>query len=234
MLNDLEGCDLIVIPELANSGYNFHSRNQALEASEEVPGGPFSDFILKKAREMETCIVAGVCEREGKSLFNTAIVAGPEGFIGKYRKLHLFMNEKDIFEPGHDRPAVYDLGGFRIGVQICFDYLFPEPWRMLAGGGADIICHPSNLITENAYRTLPAQALMNKVFIVTANRIGAERELQFCGRSVVHDPSGAVIFKASGDHEETGVTTFDTLLSKNKLITPRNHVFNDRREDIYH
>lgn len=233
LFNRLDECELIVLPELSSSGYNFISAQQAFESSESLDGGEFCHFILEMAATRNAYIVAGVNEREGKNLFNTAILAGPEGMIGKYRKIHLFMNEKDIFQPGDKMPEVYQLNGFRTGIQICFDYLFPEPWRYLSEKGADIVCHPSNLITENAYRTLPAQALMNRVFIVTANRTGTDRDLSFCGKSVVYGTRGEVLYMSPEKPDDVAVVNINPLQARDKKITSRNHVFTDRREDLY-
>jgi predicted amidohydrolase len=116
---------------------------------------------------------------------------------------------------------------------ICFDYLFPEPWRIMAQKGADLICHPSNLLTENAHRCLPGISLMNRIYIATANRTGTERGITFNGRSVITDPTGIITRMASPDKDEVISFEIDTQLSGNKMITPRNHVFDDRRPEYY-
>jgi predicted amidohydrolase len=143
------------------------------------------------------------------------------------------MNEKDIFQPGDSDLKVYDLGGFRIGMMICFDYLFPEPWRLLAEKGADLVCHPSNLLTENPRKCAPGLALMNRIYIATANRIGQERGLQFNGCSFFTSPEGVIGPMAAPDKEEVLYLPLDVARSANKMVTPRNHVFNDRRPDKY-
>ena len=178
-------------------------------------------------------IVSGINEREGEKLYNSAILVGPGGYVGKFRKIHLFMNEKDIFQKGDAGLPVFDLGGFKTGIMICFDYLFPEPWRIMAEKGADIICHPSNLLTENPHRCLPGIALMNRIYVATANRTGEERGIRFNGQSFFTDPTGAV--KNMLSVSEPGITTLEinTDLSRNKMITARNHVFDDRRPESY-
>ena len=143
------------------------------------------------------------------------------------------MNEKDIFQHGNAGLPVFDLGDFKIGMMICFDYLFPEPWRIMAQKGADIVCHPSNLLTENAHRCLPGLSLMNRIYIATANRIGTDRGITFNGMSLFTDPAGRIIEMASQDKNEVITTEIDTQLSGNKMITSRNHVFNDRRPEAY-
>jgi predicted amidohydrolase len=225
---------LVVLPELSNSGYNFISREQAFQCAEIIGDkGLFQEFLARKAKENSSYIVSGINEREGDKLYNSAILIGPAGHIGKYRKLHLFMNEKDLFEKGNAGLPVFDLGAFKIGIMICFDYLFPEPWRIMAEKGADLICHPSNLLTENPHRCLPAIAFMNRIYIATANRTGTEREIFFNGKSFFTGPSGKIINMLSQDKTEISTIEIDTELSRNKMITARNHAFNDRRPDVY-
>jgi predicted amidohydrolase len=143
------------------------------------------------------------------------------------------MNEKDIFNPGNAGLPVFDIGDVRIGVMICFDYLFPEPWRIMAQKGADLVCHPSNLITGNPHKCLPGIALMNRIFIATANRTGTEGEITFNGRSLFISPSGDIMGIASETKSEILTCTVDTDLSRNKMITARNHIFGDRRPESY-
>lgn len=225
---------LVILPELSNSGYNFKGYEEAFLNAEAIgKEGVFQDFLIAQAKAKNFYIVSGINEREGDKLFNTAILVGSEGVIGKYRKAHLFMNEKDIFQKGNTGFSVFDLGGFKIGIMICFDYLFPEPWRIMAQKGADLICHPSNLLTMNAHRCLPGLSLMNRVFIATSNRIGTEGDITFSGLSVFTDPSGSITKMASPDKTEIITTEIDTELSGNKMITSRNHVFNDRLPEMY-
>lgn len=234
LLDKAQGSRLVILPELSNSGYNFRRYEEAFQFSEIIgQEGVFQNFLIGQAKSKDIFIVSGINEREGDKLFNTAILVGREGVIGKYRKAHLFMNEKDVFQRGNTGFPVFDLGGFKIGMMICFDYLFPEPWRMMAQKGADLICHPSNLLTMNAHRCLPGLSLMNRVFIATSNRIGTEGDITFSGLSVFTDPSGNITKMASPDKTEIIASEIDTELSGNKMITFRNHVFNDRLPEMY-
>ena len=234
LFDEVQGSHLVILPELSNSGYNFRRYEEAFQFSEVIgKEGVFQDFLIAQAKSKNIFIVSGINEREGDKLFNTAILVGSEGVIGKYRKAHLFMNEQDIFQKGNTGFPVFDLGGFKIGMMICFDYLFPEPLRMMAQKGADLICHPSNLLTINAHRCLPGLSLMNRVFVATSNRIGTEGDITFSGLSVFTDPSGNITKMASSDKTEIITTEIDTELSRNKMITARNHVFNDRRPEMY-
>lgn len=231
--DEVGGPGLVVLPELASSGYAFRDAAEAFLSSEELSDSEYVDFLVRKSKEKDVFIVSGINERAGDRLFNSSILVGPDGILARYRKLHLFMNEKDIFQPGDGDLPVVDLGGCTVGMMICFDYLFPEPWRAMAVKGADVICHPSNLLTLNAHRCLPGLAIMNRIFILTANRTGVERGTLFNGRSLITDPAGEVLATASPEEEETITVTLDILKARNKWITPRNHVFGDRRPALY-
>jgi predicted amidohydrolase len=234
LLDQAVGSDLIVLPELSNSGYNFRDADQAFSCSETIDGsGPFQKFLISSSGKLGAFIVSGINEREGDYLYNSAILVNASGIIGKYRKMHLFMNEKDVFQKGNTGLPVFDIGKMKIGIMICFDYLFPEPWRIMAQKGADIICHPSNLLTENPHKCLPGIGLMNRIYIATANRIGVEGTLHFNGKSFFTEPSGGVPETASPDQPAVISMVIDTDISSNKMITPRNHVFDDRRPDLY-
>jgi len=233
LLESAKDTDIMVLPELANSGYNFDSYEQAFELSEEVENSCYLNFISDFAARNSNHIVTGFNEREKDKLYNTAVLIGPDGVIGKYRKLHLFMNEKDIFEAGNLGFPVFDIGICKIGIQICFDYLFPEAWRILALKGAQLICHPSNFITPYPQKVIPAHAVINRFFIITCNRIGVEKDLNFTGESFIINPDGDFICKASFSNEDVIISDLDIKLADNKMINKRNHVFGDRFPEQY-
>jgi predicted amidohydrolase len=225
---------LIVLPELCNSGYNFISKRQARETSETIRDSLFVGFLQDLCASRNLHIVSGVNERDGDNLYNTSVLVGPKRFVGKYRKLHLFLNEKDFFTPGNAGLPIFDIPGARIGMLICFDWMFPEVWRTLALGGVDIICHPSNLVLPGrAQKAVPVQAMMNRIFVVTANRIGTERNLAFTGNSLVCDPTGNILVSAPPIDESVMVVDVDPALARNKQVTPKNDLFGDRRPDQY-
>jgi len=226
--------DLLVLPELCNSGYNFESRRQAWETSEKIGDSVFVDHLEALCKERGLHLVSGLNEREGDHLYNSAVLLGPGGIIGRYRKLHLFMNEKDYFEPGNAGLPVFDIGPCRVGMLVCFDWIFPEAWRVLALKGADVVCHPSNLVLPGlAQRGVPIHAMMNRIYAVTGNRTGSEGNLTFTGRSLVADPLGEVLTEASPVGEEVGIAEVDVALARNKKVTPRNDVLADRRPEEY-
>lgn len=224
---------LLVIPELANTGYNFESRDQAFALAEQTGKSEFIDFLSVQAEKYNLFMVAGMTELDKDKLYNTAVLIGPNGYIGKYRKIHLFWNEFDIFEKGDLGLPVFDIGIARLGLLICFDWVFPEAWRILALKGADVICHPSNLVLPYAQQAVPAHSLMNRTFNITANRYGNERGITFSGRSILSGPTGKTLLKGSPDNDEVMLTELDLTQARDKQITPRNHLFDDRRPDCY-
>ena len=229
-----DGVDLFVLPELCHSGYRFQSRDEAWSASETIDTGRFVEFLKTVCADRKINIVVGINERDGDKLYNSSVLVGPDGLVGKYRKLHLFMDEKDIFEPGDLGLPIFDIGVCKVGMLICFDWIFPEAWRVLALKGADIICHPSNLVIPGlCQKALPVHAVCNRVFVITANRIGTERDLTFTGLSTIADPRAEVLVQASPVGEEVGLVDIDIALARDKNVTPRNHVFDDRRPGEY-
>ena len=228
------GTDLLVLPELCNSGYNFTSKEQAWATSEEIGSSGFVRYLESLCARLGCHIVSGLNERFGSHLYNTAVLVGPQGYVGRYRKLHLFLNEKDFFESGDLGLPVFDIGACRIGMLVCFDWIFPEAWRVLALKGADIICHPSNLVLPGlAQQAVPVHALINRLYIVTANRIGSEGDLTFTGTSTIANPRGQVLAQASRTHPEVGRADMDVSLARDKDITARNNLLIDRRPQEY-
>lgn len=233
LIDKCKNCNLIILPELSDIAYNFPDKNYALKHSQEFEENIFVKMLREKSTEYELSIISGFAEKHTDKLFNSSILIHKGEILGIYRKIHLFMNEKDIFLPGKGNIEVYNLGDFKIGMLICFDYLFPEVWRILAEKGADIIAHPSNLVTYNAFKVIPALSVMNKVFIATTNRIGSDNGLSFAGRSFLCKPEGEIISEASSSETEILISKIDASNARNKFITERNHVFKDRRPEEY-
>jgi len=226
--------DLLVLPELCNSGYNFESHKQAWDTSETVKDSIFVRHIESICRGNNMYIVSGFNERDNDRLYNSAILVGPNGYIGQYRKLHLFDSEKDYFTPGNIGLPIFDIDLCKVGILICFDWIFPEVWRILTLKGADIICHPSNLVIPGlAQKSVPVHAVTNRVFVITANRIGTEGNLSFTGLSTIADPRGEVLVQASQSDEEIKTINIDISIARDKMVTPRNDVLADRRPKEY-
>lgn len=234
LMPQARGADLLVLPELCNSGYHFQSAQQAWDTSEEVPTGRFVRHLEGICQQYGVHLVSGLNERDGDRLYNSAVLVGPQGYVGRYRKLHLFLNEKDYFQPGDVGLPVFDIGSCKAGMLVCFDWIFPEVWRVLMLRGADVICHPSNLVLPGlAQRAVPIHALVNRLFTVTANRVGSERDLTFTGLSTIANPKGEVLAQASATGEEVLIVDVDMAEARDKQITARNHLQMDRRPEEY-
>lgn len=233
--------DLIVIPELANSGYLFSSFKELEISSEEIPNGKFCNSLKNIAKEKNAHIVSGICEREGNNYYNSSVLVYPNGEIKTYRKIHLFYEEKKWFKPGNIPLEVHlisgDFGTALVGMMICFDWIFPETARTLALKGAHIICHPSNLVLQFCQKAMYARAVENRVFTITANRTGKDensgKELYFTGASVIVDPKGNYLAHGSDDKEECFIADIDPDKAVDKNVTPLNNIFEDRRKEFY-
>lgn len=230
--------DVLVLPELFSTGYQFQSLKEAQDLAEPIPDGPTTSFLIDWAAEQDMVLVAGLAEREGDALYNSAVIVGPGGFIGKYRKAHIFDSEQNCFQAGNLPLAVFDTDRAKVGIMICFDWRFPETARTLALQGADLIAHPSNLVLPHCPQAMITRCLENRVYAVTADRVGTEQRLPdetltFVGQSQVVDPDGNVLIRASREGEEAHVVAIDLDRARDKRINARNDLFADRREDLY-
>ena len=230
--------DLIVLPELANTGYLYDSElslEPLAEACDEK--SPFLSALRKLASKTKGVILAGYSEKDGHGLYNSAAAISPDGILANYRKVHLFDNEKDLFQPGDTGFITFSWRGVSIGLMICFDWIFPESARSLALSGAQIIVHPANLVLPYCQAAMITRSIENRVFTITANRIGSEQledsTLTFTGMSQVTDPFGTVLYRAPKDKTVLRVLEIDPTLALNKNITDRNELFSDRRPDFY-
>ncbi len=227
--------DLLVFPELCVTGYNFISRKQVELFAEPVPSGPSTQLWIKLAEEFNLNIVGGLAERSNTGrVFNSAVVVGTKGFLGSYRKIHLFAREKKWFLAGNQPPQVWKLSSATIGALVCFDWAFPEVSRILMLEGCEILCLPANLILPYAQRTMIARSIENRIFTVVANRIGSEGKLTFTGRSQITDIQGEIL--ARGATKRTGLlmADIDPKQARDKFLTATNHVVEDRRIALYY
>ena len=230
--------DLLVLPEFFATGYQFTSHDEVAELSEPVPDGNTTNVLAELSREKRMYIVAGLPESDGDLMFNSAMLTGPEGFIGVYRKTHLFFEETLYFTPGNTGFKVWDTHIGRIGIMICFDWFFPESMRSLALLGADVVAHPSNLVLPFCPDAMPVRCLENRVFAVTANRTGTENRkkepsLTFIGKSEVVSPGGEILSRAPDDEEALLTVDIDPKKARDKVLNPYNDLLKDRRPDNY-
>ncbi|WHZ25091.1 MAG: Aliphatic amidase AmiE [Nitrospira sp.] len=230
--------DLIVLPELFATGYQFVSQEEVLRLAEPVPDGITTKRLADLAGRRGMTIVAGLPERAGTACFNSAVVVGPEGFVGCYRKTHLFFEETLFFTPGDSGFHVWDIGLAKVGVMICFDWFYPEAARTLALQGAEIIAHPSNLVLPHCPDSMVTRCLENRTFSVTANRIGSEARggkdrLTFIGMSEIVDPRGRILHRAPREGEDLTIVDIDPVEARTKALNSYNDLLRDRRPTLY-
>ncbi len=230
--------DLLVLPELCTTGYQFVSHEEVGSLAEPVPGGETVARLTRLAQDKNAHIVVGLAEKEGEKIYNTAVLIGPEGVVGKYRKLHLFDEEKLFFTHGNLGLPVFEVAGTTVGLLVCFDWIFPEAARTLALKGAELICQPANLVLPYCQDAMVTRAIENRLFTITANRVGSEARggkprLHFTGKSQVVTPRGERILAFSEKEEHLRVVEIDPTQARDKWVTPRNHLFEERRPDVY-
>jgi predicted amidohydrolase len=230
--------DLLVLPEFFATGYQFISREEVASLSEKIPEGYTTQRLVNLSREKHIYIVAGLPERDGDRFFNSAVIVGPEGYIGTYRKTHLFFEEKLYFMPGDTGFLVWETRIGRIGIMICFDWFFSESMRVLSLMGAEIVAHPANLVLPYCPQAMPVRCLENRVYAVTANRIGEEKRkegqsLRFIGQSRIVSPEGSILITANAHEETLMLTEIDIEKARNKVLNPLNNLFADRRPEMY-
>lgn len=229
--------DLIVIPELPFTGYYFQSRDELKSLSEDPYQSSTVDSLAALCRDRNFYLVTGFAEKRHDKYFNSALLLGPHGIEHTYRKLHLFNEEKYWFDPGDTPLQVNQVCGTKIGIMVCFDWIFPEVSRTLSVLGAGIICHPANLVLDYCQQTMLSRCLENAVFAVTANRFGADKrpqgELRFTGKSQIVAPKGKLLHRSPSQRNELFITQVDPALAQNKNITALNQIMEDRRPEYY-
>lgn len=236
-----EGADLIVFPECAVAGYVFASREEALPFLESVPGAS-TDKLAACCQELGVHVIVGLLEKDGNRAYNTAVLLGPEGIIGKYRKSHLPYLGVDRFLDAGDGPfRVYPTAVGNIGLLICYDCNFPEVSRVMALLGADILALPTNWPEgrDKPPRFLvPARAYENRVHFVAVNRVGKERGTGFHGHSKIVSSLGETLAEASGDTEEIIYAEVSLAEARQKRMVIKPGEFEldflrHRRPDLY-
>ena len=240
-VRDRADADLVVLPELATSGYVFESREE-VDAAAEPADGETAAAWTDVAAETGTWVVGGFPERDGTATYNSSLIVSPDGVEAVYRKLHLWNEESRWFEPGNDVPTVETPFG-TLGVQICNDLWFPELSVTQARAGVDVVAVPTNWVPEPPTRPVGwtmgvhqavAAANANRLFVACADRAGTERGVTFEGQSVVVDPDGVPVAGPLPDAGTRAATaTCDIRRARDKALTDRDHVLSDRRPDVY-
>ena len=236
-----QGASTIIFPECSVTGYCFDSLEEALPFGQTVPG-PATDFLSNVCRRLDCRVVVGMLEREGDDLFNVAVLVSESGLVSVYRKAHLPFLGVDRFTTPGDRPfSVHEVGGLRIGMNICYDATFPEAARVLMLQGVDLVALPTNWPPGSepaAEYVINARALENRVYYAAVNRVGVENGFEFIGASRICDPSGRTLAEAPHRNEAILYAEIDPEKARNKHIirVPRSHEIHrsrDRRPDLY-
>ncbi len=233
--------DLYVFPELCNSGYAFTSKRECLALSESLNNGNSVEQLLSYSEKRKCAVVAGLAEKEGQRTFNSSVVIERGKILGTYRKMHLFFREKLWFSASNRgfRTFFLEKIGCKIGVLICFDWFFPEASRKLALEGAEVICHPSDLVMSGKAQVgMMARAFENRVFVITANRVGFENRgpkdrFRFTGMSQIISPDMDKLAAAGKTETAAKVAQMNLDLAKKKYVTPLNNILSDRRPSYY-
>ena len=235
------GARLVIFPECAVTGYCFESREEAMDCAQPLPG-PAVETVAEACRERGVSAIFGLLERDGDLLFNACALVGPDGLIGSYRKAHLPSLGVDRFAtPGNRGFAVHEAAGLRVGMNICYDYSFPEAARILMLQGADLVALPTNWpegSRKGAQYLINARAHENHFYYFAVNRVGTERGFEFIGQSRCADPTGDLI--AHADHTEETIihADIDPGFARQKRLVKipgkhEVHRIHDRRPDLY-
>lgn len=244
------GAGLIVLPETFNSGFFMDCRRQAFQIAEAVPEGGSTQMLIRLAREFSVYICASLLERVGSDVFNAGVLVGPDGYIGKYRKLHPCEDEVYFAEPGDLGIPVFHTPIGRIGLCVCLDAYYPEVFRILALQGADIVCCMFNSSDVQETRHLPepihtlvpalcmANAVSNHIFTVCCDRVGRGHASihgnKYAGQSAIISPWGGPISEIASDEEEVILyADVDLCDARRKNYHPTNSRLAVRRTDVY-
>ncbi len=242
-----EGATLVVLPELAATGYVSDSHALQPIAESVADPGPVLAAWVESARTHEVAVIGGFAERDGDNLYNSAVTIDTSGrIVSVYRKLHLFGQERDCFQPGNLGLPIATVSGVQVGVLVCYDLRFPEAMRIMALRGAEVIAVPTAWVA-GFDRTVPAtgrigqvdgavvQANLNQVFVVCADTVGVISDNTFLGRSVAVSPFGEVIAgPLSPDQEDYAMIEIDVAqVSAARHRGPGIDPFANRRTDVY-
>lgn len=236
------GASIVVLPELAQSGYLFNDLHEALSVAEDLNGLTIA-LWSRLSRELNIVLIAGFCERiNDHQVANSAVLIQPNGHITRYRKAHLWNGEKLIFTPGDQPPPVVQTPFGKVAMMICYDLEFPEWVRLPAMAGAQLLCAPVNWpaaprpVGERAAEVVRVQAnaAVNRMFIAACDRHGQERDVNWVGGSVIVDANGYPLAgRLSGDEERMVLADVDLSDAHDKSISLHNHVHHDRQPGLY-
>lgn len=227
----------VVLPELFNTGYVFRNMDEVRDLAESAANGYTVTELKKVAIAQQLNLVFGIAEAKNRKYYNSSVLITSKGKIHVYQKAHLFDREKLFFQAGAGAFKTYPVEGAKIGMMVCFDWFFPEVMRVLALTGSQVICHPANLVLPWCQDAMRTRSLENRVYSVTANRIGVEKRgsisLSFTGKSQIVSPKGEVLASATERSESLKVVEVDPAEALDKHVTPNNDLFRDRKVALY-
>lgn len=227
----------VVLPELFNTGYLFRNAEEVKKLAEPATTGYTVTELKKVAVAQNLNLVFGMAESKNRKVYNSSVLITAKGKVHTYQKVHLFDREKLFFQPGTRSFSTVAVEGGKLGMMICFDWFYPEVTRILALGGAQVVCHPSNLVLPWCQDAMRTRCIENRVFAVTANRIGTEKrgahQLTFTGKSQIVSPKGDVLVSAGERSESLKVVDIDPAEALDKQVTPNNDLFKDRKPALY-
>ncbi len=237
-----DGADIVVVPELANSGYVFADADEARACAETVAGDTVTDWV-GLAQRHGLVVVGGWCELDDVGrVRNSAVIIDPDGVRAVYRKAHLWDREQLIFEPGREPPPVVETRHGRVGTMVCYDVEFPEWVRLSALAGADLLCVPTNWPREPRpagerpaeVTRVQASASVNRMFVAACDRAGTERGVDWVSGTVIAGPDGYVLAGPVCQDQSVIISAPCRLgEARHKRTSERNHVFQDRRPELY-
>ena len=228
--------DLLVLPELFATGYTFTSAEEARNLAEKKDGAT-ATYLKEISLQIEGTVIGGFIELEDDKVYNALLIVSKGKVIDTYKKIHLFNRENLWFTPGDEAPKVYEIDGLKIGVMICFDWIFPETCRSLALQGMQVLAHPSNLDLPHCQSAMITRCIENRIFAITANRIGNELrggdEFSFTGKSQITSWNGKTLTSATEDKVGVGIVEIDEKEANNKQINAFNDLIKNRRSNLY-
>lgn len=232
------GARLIVAPEMSTTGYAYADRQAITPYVDTIPGHT-TDVLAGIAARHQAYIVIGMAEKDVASglYYNSAVLVGPKGIVGKYRKSHQWETETHWSTWGDMGVPVLETELGRIAINICFDSAFFEPARLAALGGADILAFPTNS-TSQAIWALQARAIQNGFYVLSANRSNTELDFSMIGASAIWSPEGKLLAEAplikSKDHDVNKPTIIYAEINPKLYDNQGKQRLAQRRPELYH
>lgn len=237
-----DGADIVIVPELANSGYVFADAAEARACAETVEGDTVTEWS-GLAREHGLVVVGGLCELDGAgTVRNSSVIIDPDGLRAIYRKAHLWDREQLMFVPGQEPPPVVETAHGRLSTMVCYDIEFPEWVRLAALSGADLLCVPTNWPREPwpsgerpaEVTRVQASASVNRMFVAACDRAGTERGVDWVNGTAIAGPDGFLLAGPAGQDGSVTISAACRLgEARRKRTSERNDVFQDRRPELY-